>query len=209
MAMTGLNPTMAKTRIEDFNGEASALQREIMTLTTDFFAELSQIWFSPKAIEFQDIAVAAVDDFNRELVYLIESIVNDSCEAFNAIATSNGIPSILIETGPFASLSYTKLLEMDPEGNVVIDVSQTRTLTDNFTNSLSGIMKSTNNLAKDIALYDPEGNLARIFALRIDKFCKYVDENIKIVNKELNDKIDEQITVATEGVQKAQENLGQ
>jgi hypothetical protein len=98
---------------------------------------------------------------------------------------------------------------MDPEGNVVIDVSQTRTLTDNFTNSLSGIMKSTNNLAKDIALYDPEGNLARIFALRIDKFCKYVDDNIKIVNKELNDKIDEQITVATEGVQKAQENLGQ
>ena len=190
--MIGLNPVEAKSRIEDFNGQASAIQREFVNKTSSFFFEMSKVWFSPKAMDFQADVVPLIDNLDKELVYFIESVVNDSCQAFNAIATSHGCPNIYVNSGPFTGSDYVRLLPNDEAGNVGMKIKEVKTRASEYLSSLNDIKNNLQTLPRNIAFYDREGALASSYATRIDKICNMVEDNTNIISEKLSSIVGEE-----------------
>jgi len=205
--MIGLNPVQAKSRIEEFNTQASAIQRDFVAKTSSFFSSLSKAWFSPKAIKFQIEIFNLVDKLDKELVFFIESVVNDSCQAFNAIASSHGCPNIYINSGPFTGSEYIKLLPSDETGNVGMKINEVKVITLEYVNSLNNIINNIQALPRNIAFYDREGILEKGYADRINKICSMVEKETTTIDTKLANLISEEISRVQASTSSATETL--
>ncbi len=203
--MTGFNPTYAKAQIEDMNASISLIQRNFVENTSLFLKKLSESWFSSNAVEFSDLLVKKVEDLDHELVYLAESFVDDSCSAYNEIATAQGVGTVYVNSGPFVGGDYTRLSEANANGDVGIMVQKVRDLATEYVSSLEKVKEDLGNLPRRIDFYDKAGIIAEAINNRINRINQMVDDSIKTLSTELLTALDEEVSLQESAVSDAQD----
>lgn len=178
MALTGLNPSLAKAQINDFYATGKALGDEFDTkYLTPFFEEMGKAWYSPKAVEFWRV------HFYNMLVSMLSysDMLNNVCfkatDAYNKLAEMNELPGISDtdfkkEMNSRAdwndgSLGLTELdiyfHEVSPDGAVGMDVNLVRSLISTLKQGAKEFAMKVEDLPVTIAFYDPAGILQETY----------------------------------------------
>lgn len=176
--LTGLNPSLAKTQINDFYEAGYTIGNDFETkYLKPFFKEMGTSWYSPKAVEFWGV------HFYDMLVAMLSysDMLNNVCvkatNAYNNLASSNGLPSIsdtnfkeeLNSRADWndGSLGLTELdlyfQEVSPDGTVGMDVEKVRNVISTLKQGAKEFALKVEELPVTIAFYDPDGTLQETY----------------------------------------------
>ena len=204
----GFNPSRVKAQIKEMNDLLSSIQNAFVESSIIFFKELSNNWFSPKAVEFGDSLIKKAEDLDREIIYLDENIIDDCFSAYNEIATANGLGTTYPdETGPFKGAEYSRLLEISPNGAVGIQVENVKNIVQEYKNKLEDIKYKLSLLPRRMDFYDKSGIIAEMINNRVNRINDLVDESVDTLSTKLMMTIEQEFNLQTNSVQRAQEIL--
>lgn len=190
--ITGLNPIRAKQQIEELNEELSKVQNNFVSKTQDFLLNLSELWYSEKAVEFSNNMIVSLNEVDQELKKLIIDMIEDACGAFNMLADANGIMRIEVVPGPFVNGEYISCKDMDPSGNVGMRANDVSTLTEEYIEELETINSRLQDIPSNISFYDSEGNLENTYNADVSRVKILIEESINFINQKISQAVNEQ-----------------
>jgi len=180
-----LNANDAIGKIEDINEIISKIQRDFIENTGEYLHNLSNSWWSYKAINFGDKLVSKVDDIDRELVRADEVAINDACSSFNDIARFRNTKSIYVQAGPFMGINYKKFKDADESGRVGMMTDAVENQTTEYVSVLESIKNAVNGIPNSIGFYDVNGSLVKTYHLKLNKISSLVNDSINLVSNEV------------------------
>ncbi|MBP5684093.1 MAG: hypothetical protein J6X02_02420 [Bacilli bacterium] len=198
-----LNANDAVRKIEDINDDLSKIQRDFIETTGDYLFNLSNSWWSSKAVNFGDKLVNRVDQIDRELVYLDESTVNDACSSFNDIAHFRNTRSIYVKAGPFLGVNYNKFKEADDVGRVGMNTKNVENYTNEYVSVLESLKKNVNGIPNTIGFYDVNGSLVKTYQVKLNKINSLVNDSINLVSKEVQTLAEQEVDLTEKGASEA------
>lgn len=176
--ITGLHPTTARTQISEFYETGYAIGDEFETkYLKPFFKDMGTAWYSPKAIEFWGVhfydMLVAMDSYAD----MLNNVCFKATEAYNKLATSNGIPTI--PDSEFTEIKDTRALwndgslglteldvyfhEVSPDGTVGMDVQKVRSSISTLKKGAKEFAMKVEELPVTIAFFDPDGTLQETY----------------------------------------------
>ncbi len=188
-----LNANDAIRKIEDINDIISKIQREFIDNTGEYLYNLTNSWWSNKAIAFGEKLVNKVDDVDRNLVFVDESTVNDACSSFNDAARFRNTRSIYVQAGPFLGVNYKKFKEADDAGRVGMITSDVENQTSEYVNILESIKNAVNGIPNSIGFYDVNGSLVKTYHLKLGNISNLVNDSINLVSNEVQTATQEEV----------------
>ena len=174
--LVGLNPGKAKTDIENINAGICGMQRRLVEITSTFFADLSNAWYSPKGIEFQGKVLPKIESINDQIIGFNDKTITKCVAAFNRLASAHGTGGISVNPGPYEGTEYTMMKDADPEGKVGMSVSQVKTITENYIAALSSVVGGLSSVPSRIAFYDTDGAFAGACQSNVEALRVLVEE---------------------------------
>lgn len=190
--ITGLNPIRAKQQIEELNTNLSNVQNNFVSKTQDYLYNLSELWYSEKAVEFSNNIIFSLNEAEQELKKVTINIVEDACGAFNMLADANGTMRIEILPGPFADGEYTSCKNMDPSGNIGMRVDDVSNLTEEYITELETINNRLQDIPSNISFYDQEGNLEGTYTAEVNRVKTLIEESINFIDQKITQAVNEQ-----------------
>ena len=88
--IVGLNPGKAKADIENINAGICGVQRKLIDITSTFFTDLSNAWYSPKGVEFQGKVLPTIESINDQIIAFNDKTITKCVAAFNRLAAAHG-----------------------------------------------------------------------------------------------------------------------
>ena len=206
----GLNPKEAATQIMNFYEMCSEIG---VKFSTEGFGEfhnaLRKSWCSPRAVEFGKKELPKLLMIAYDIQKVAAIICRKANDAYNKMAVTQGLPTItcsdnyqaMLERGGNATLGDMTgldaasnyeiagggeyLLEVSPEGIVGVNKENVILALGNLKHTVAITMNRLNCLPKDIALYDPSGDLLTAYGIIIKEMISELESVIHSVNNEL------------------------
>ena len=201
--LVGLNPGKAKTDIENINAGICGLQRRLVEITSTFFADLSNAWYSPKGIEFQGKVLPKIESINDQIIGFNDKTITKCVAAFNRLASAHGTGGIAVNPGPYLGTEYAMMKDADPEGKVGMSVSQVKTITENYVAALSSVVGGLSSVPSSIAFYDTDGSFAGACRSNVEALRSLVGEATSTIRTTVDAASEEETARVEQGAQTA------
>ncbi len=179
--IVGLNPGKARADIEGINASVTALQKNLVTASNAFFGELTNLWYSPIAVEFGMKVLPLIKDIDNEIISFNDKTIAKCVAAFNRIASAHGTGSISVAAGPYLMGDYASMRETGPDGTVGMKVEPTRVCMETYISAISGVASALSGVPDRIAFYDTDGSLASACATNISSLRGKIESAINTI----------------------------
>ncbi len=188
--MTGFNPGLLKSQIDNFVSSARCAGIDIGVAYKNFIDELSYCWASPKAVQFWTDMTPKYEDALWKLQLLIDETAQNMVNAYNYAAQANGAGTTSYENEGGVGFDCGKLLDQR-DGVVGMNIIEVRDVVlPAFQNEVKLAVDELKNLPKSIALYDDENGQQHYFSVNVDDIIQKVEENIETIVSEINGAIE-------------------
>jgi len=161
--ITGLNPQVAQLDLEEFTRSMYYVQEELYDEFLQMMWDLSLNWFSPKAVEFGSNYIPRLSDLLNSIMTRADHIRQMATDAYNNLATSNGIGAIdsfYPETRTGNYFTNTTFKEAGDSGVVGMDVEKVKgTIVPNGYHGIKAALAKFDDVPLTIAFYDPDGEM--------------------------------------------------
>lgn len=216
---TGLSVAQAQNDMDAYAVKAFSNRHNYWLAFNYLFEELSQVWASPKAVDFDRIYRPIIADNLANFDYTIAKNYTDARDAYNFLARANGVPTIgsdsmyLIDSnGNHAQGlevdSFPKLLD-NINGIVGINDEQAKIIMSSFESKIKAALEETDEIPMDIALYDPYGNLKKSFVNRVSFLKQLVTVLMKDMTRKVEIAIEQEAHSVLLAKQQATESLSE
>ena len=201
--LVGLNPGKAKTDIENINAGICGMQRRLVEITSTFFADLSNAWYSPKGIEFQGKVLPKIESINDQIIGFNDKTITKCVAAFNRLDSAHGTGGISVNPGPYLGTEYAMMKDADPEGKVGMSVSQVKTITENYVAALSSVVGGLSSVPSRIAFYDTDGAFAGACQSNVEALRALVEDATAEIRNLVDTASNEETARTEQGAQTA------
>ncbi len=205
--ITGLNPGKARTDIENINAGVTQVQKTFVVDSEKFNEELGKLWYSPRALEFDEVVVPMMEEINNKIIEFNEDTVSRCVGAYNRIAPAHGESQISIASGPYMTASYAKLQEISPSGVVGMEVDKVKTCVSEYISKMNALANDLPNLPDTIAFYDTDGSLANSCKTNIQKLRDSIGDYSETIIEKVSVCIAEEVMKVEQGRANAQDAL--
>ncbi len=211
---TGINISEAGKVLDDFWDKKETITQKLGEAAREFEAEIVHNWASPKAKEFAKNFSYKLVDVNIIPYKQLNEVYNAAYYAASDMAKANGAeftaangPYMFTYTMFYGSGMLNDVVEVSPNGETGMNVQAVTAALEEFTNKVNAQLGAFRDLPREIALYDPSGELKATYQTRLTNAVESVNEIVKSITTEINSNIGtEQDTVIT-GVQTAIEAM--
>ena len=201
--IVGLNPGKAKADIENINAGICGVQRKLIDITSTFFTDLSNAWYSPKGIEFQGKVLPKIESINDQIIGFNDKTITKCVAAFNRLASAHGTGGIAVNPGPYLGTEYAMMKDADPEGKVGMSVSQVKTITENYVAALSSVVGGLSSVPSRIAFYDTDGAFAGACQSNVEALRALVEDATAEIRNLVDTASNEETARTEQGAQTA------
>ena len=201
--LVGLNPGKAKTDIENINAGICGLQRRLVEITSTFFADLSNAWYSPKGIEFQGKVLPKIESINDQIIGFNDKTITKCVAAFNRLASAHGTGGISVNPGPYLGTEYAMMEDADPEGKVGMSVSQVKAIRENYVAALCSVVGGLSSVPSRIAFYDTDGAFAGACQSNVEALRALVEDATAEIRNLVDTASNEETARVEQGAQTA------
>ncbi len=194
---TGLNVEEVTTNLENYKNEVDALLGDFSTTFQTFNFELYSYWASPKAEAFNAHLVKLAQAYNTTVNSLYEILFAAGLAA-SEMAKHNGTEF----NNVYNTLPKDKLLTAyyslkgEADGLQGMNIFRVNWAYDEFYEKISQINSRLENLPLGFGLYDPSGDIQRVYESLIKRTGEVVSEAIN----ELITSIDEALQTETNDI---------
>lgn len=201
--VTGFNPSLAKSNIEDFNQQGYYRYLDLGEEYWALFNDLSTNWASPKAQEFDNTYRPKINELLDKFIALIGSTVESAVNAYNTVASAHGAGTVGgIEQSYVPTFGEFPKLLAEIDGVVGMEISHVR---DNIMplmkSKINHVVELMNEIPTAIALYDDENGQQHAYETHI----KEIVSKIESTNNEVFSAIDSAITTEVDAIIKAKQ----
>ncbi len=184
--MTGFNPSLAKSQINDFVVQAKAANWKLSEAYTNFINELCFYWASPVAKQFSIDYNKKIEDLVFEFGELIKSTQFAATNAYNSAAAAHGLPGISEYSDEIhIGFDCPELFE-SKVGAVGMNVEVVRNeVLPSFLSAMREAFSTIEHLPRSIALYDDENGQMYAYSVRIGNFITKVNETAEAIIGEI------------------------
>lgn len=206
--IVGLNPGKAKADIENINTAVTGLQKTLVTASSSFFGNLSNLWYSPIAMEFGSLVIPMIKEIDDQIISFNDSTIAKCVAAFNRIASAHGTSSISVAAGPYAMGDYPSMKEVGPDGTVGMKVDQVRECMENYISAITGVSGALTSVPSSIAFYDTDGSLVSACQTNIASLRSQIDSAINTIRAKVEPQLTEEATKIEQAAQTAAGQMG-
>ena len=152
----GLNVGKARRDIENIDASMTEIENRFSKFTSLYFEDISTLWFSPRAVEFEG-RMSAITDNIAEIIHDFKiKLVNRCVNAYNAIAPAHGSSSYYYTASSSKAIEYVELKSIGPNNEVGMDVQHVIDATSKYIEKIQEISSDVENIPTRISFYDCE-----------------------------------------------------
>jgi len=215
---TGMNPTVAKMDIDEFENTGMGIYNSVCAANRKFMNGISKVWYSQNSTEFGKVYTNELYLVQNSIKCLVNNYIVRCVKAYNDIAASNGAESIQddhvpMENGSMApngtGEAFDDFLTARDDGVVGMDVDKVNKFLEDYSNEIQRIISNDlNNFPLSIAFYDPDNSLKTAFKEEVDRIISELDGKVNDVYKAVNAHITDEEHKTIEAVTSSTEAMG-
>ena len=211
---TGIDRERAKNDIDNFFDETEWIHRHLRDGCQDLFQCLKDNWAGPNAVTDTQILSSRYKDFLTRFANRGQGICEGATEAANKLLEACGEEPIYtrIYSEFYAFVDDFPNCEVKlPDGRTGMAKETVGQMLDFFVKQANLQVGRMFNLPRQIAFYDPEGNLVETYDNNIGEFVEEARQLIDDTNTTLKTDIEgeqEDLTIAQKEAQDILENMG-
>ena len=181
---TGFDPEQSKSDIHQLDSVLWDCRNKLHKTVPEFFYSLTEVWASPKAVEFGNTYMTRfndlLQDFSRRHIVIMQNVIR----AISTVARANGYPDFYYDYVLDPELSYYFDFKEEKDGIVGMNIMQALLYKDEFNQNVDKFNNALNELDfQNIALYDPEGLQQAAYKEELRQFKETFNELITEINE--------------------------
>ena len=209
---TGLNPLVAKSNIGEFNDQGMTIFYDLSYYNKLFIDSLSSVWFSPNAVNFGKTFTPELYNSEAQTQVLVNNTIVSCVAAYNALATSQGLPAIPDDRAAMSvenyapqgtNMQYNDMLDISPDGDVVMDKTKVTAYLNEYRNNLNLVQSELDGFPLSIAFYDPAGEIQAAFTSAVTTLKEKLEANYSSIAAEIGAKLVEETDKVVSGARNA------
>lgn len=210
--ITGFNPEVVEGSINEISEECERINDTLNKASTNFYHELKESWFSPKAVEFEKY-LYNIDRCIYNLKISYYNVMASMADAYNAHAIANNLPTLSSKYEHFeyqpdnALFGELTLLERSPEGNVVMNIPRVEAARDAFATVVEDQMQEVFVSQQTPAFFDQNGQQIESYYHLINSMQQKLKGSFNELIHTLNTKIEEERSAVEKAASQATQNL--
>lgn len=213
---TGLNPLVAKSNIGEFNDQGMTIFYDLSYYNKLFIDSLSSVWFSPNAVEFGKEFTPELYNSEAETQVLVNNTIVNCVAAYNALATSQGLPAIADDRTAMTvenyapqgtNMGYNDMLDISPDGVVGMDKEKARAYLEEYRNNINLVQAELDGFPLSIAFYDPAGEILAAFTDAVKKLKEKLEANYTKMSDTIGSRLVEEENKVVTGARTAASEL--
>ncbi len=215
-SFTGFNPTSAQSNIREFEDTGTIILNDLSYYNKLFMDSLSKVWFSPYAVQFGTEFTPVLYNSQALVKQLVNNTIVDCVDAYNAIAQSNGYPTIgdgraKVGTDDYApngtNETYLDMLDISPDNEVGMDKEKVAGYVQEYKNYINTVQTELEQFPLSIAFYDPAGELLAAFKSQVNAIKEKLDSNFREMEAAISSRLSEEQDKVVEGAREASTRL--
>lgn len=209
---TGLDINLCKSQLQDWRNKCYSLYSDCNKAILNFNTLLALNWYSPIAVQKNDILHDYCWDMLNEINDLCFSVLQNACGAIRALAIKNGVEfdSTFYEKDDSFGQGepwLTTLKESGPKGSGMNKSRVINTILPDFIGEIKRVIDSLSGLPMDLAVYDERGNIYATYRELIKSHQEKMITVLEEINSEITEIIDSQVENIRLGVVEAESKM--
>ncbi len=204
----GLNVGKARRDIENIDAAMTEIENRFSNFTTSYFDEISTLWFSPRAVEFEGRMKSITDNIAEGIYDFKANLINKCVDAYNAIAPAHGSSPYYYTARKSKEIEYVELKSVGPNSEVGMDVQNVKSATTHYIEKIQELPSYVEDIPKRISFYDTDGGFASACSTNMDNFRGLIEHSINNIIGTISTVIAEEQMRVEKGLSNAQATLG-
>ena len=209
---TGLHPQIAKSNIAEFENTGMVIFYDLQYYNKLFMDSLSNVWWSPNAVEFGKEFTRTLYDSEADTEVLVNNTIVKCVEAYNTLAASNGLATApddhtIMSRENYApqgtNMQYNDMKDIADNGDVGMDKEKVRAYLEEYANNISIVKAELDNFPINIAFYDPDGALEAAFYEERNKLKDQLEANYTAMANAISSRLIEEVDIVVAGAREA------